>query len=336
MANAVYIIGNGFDIRMGMPTGYPDFLKYYETLAPPSNEVGEIKARFCNMLEQGKAKAELKDRWADLEVALGDFTKEVDDIEAFKAFYRDINTSLRKYLRLVEEQKTPKLSNKETEKFWNDLRNPVQYLSDTRKVQFNNAISFNEISANVISFNYTATVETLFTNFLNEDGYYRKDDDPGFVLLGIKHIHRTLEDNGVLFGVDNSEQIANEKFREDSAFLNLIVKPQTNQFMQVGIDDDCRRLIAEAHVIYIFGTSLGETDQTWWDAIGTKFRSSNCVLWYFNYEPSLIKEGMLEHEYIHLEINPRTRIMERMTIPGNKEDYRQRIFVVNNDDMLKI
>ena len=45
---------------------------------------------------------------------------------------------------------------------------------------------------------------------------------------------------------------------------------------------------------------------------------------------------MLEHEYIHLEINPRTRIMERMTIPGNEEDYRQRIFVVNNDDMLKI
>ena len=45
MANAVYIIGNGFDIRMGMPTGYPDFLKYYETLAPPSYEVGEIKAK---------------------------------------------------------------------------------------------------------------------------------------------------------------------------------------------------------------------------------------------------------------------------------------------------
>ena len=55
-----------------------------------------------------------------------------------------------------------------------------------------------------------------------------------------------------------------------------------------------------------------------------------------HYEPSLIKEGMLEHKYIHLEINPRTRIMERMKITGNEEDYRQRIFVVNNDDMLKI
>ena len=29
MTNCVYIFGNGFDMRMGMPTGYPDFLKYY-------------------------------------------------------------------------------------------------------------------------------------------------------------------------------------------------------------------------------------------------------------------------------------------------------------------
>ena len=111
MANAVYIIGNGFDIRMGMPTGYPDFLKHYETSKATSEEINAIKIRFFKRMNQEKAKG--KDRWADLEVALGDFTKEVDNIEAFKAFYRDINTSLRKYLILVEEQKTPKLSNKE-------------------------------------------------------------------------------------------------------------------------------------------------------------------------------------------------------------------------------
>lgn len=331
MVNAVYIIGNGFDIRMGMPTGYSDFLEYYEKSKATSEEINAIKIRFFQRMHQEKAKG--KNRWADLEVALGDFTKGETNIELFKAFYRDINTSLRTYLRLTVKDKAPKLSNKETEKFWNDLRNPGQYLSDTRKIQFDNAISFSEISANVISFNYTATVETLLANFLSEDGCYRKEDDPGFVLWGIKHIHRTLNDNGVLFGVDNSDQIANQEFQKDLKFLNLIVKPYANQFMQVGIDDDCRRLIAEAHVIYIFGTSLGETDQCWWKAIGNKFRSSDCILWYFNYEPSLIKEGMLEHEYIHLEMEPRMRIMERMGIFENEVNYRQRIFVVNNDNM---
>ena len=43
MTNCVYIFGNGFDIRMGMPTGYPDFLKYYRKLDTAEKVVSSKK-----------------------------------------------------------------------------------------------------------------------------------------------------------------------------------------------------------------------------------------------------------------------------------------------------
>lgn len=32
--NVLYLIGNGFDLRLGLPTHYKDFLKYYEGQSP--------------------------------------------------------------------------------------------------------------------------------------------------------------------------------------------------------------------------------------------------------------------------------------------------------------
>ena len=64
MTNCVYIFGNGFDIRMCMPTSYPDFLKYYQNIKTPNDSIISIKEMFLS-----KVKEERGEHWKDLEIA---------------------------------------------------------------------------------------------------------------------------------------------------------------------------------------------------------------------------------------------------------------------------
>ena len=98
MTNCVYIFGNGFDMRMGMPTGYPDFLKYYDSLDNSIENATSIKRHFLSEIAK---RTEKEKHWKDLEVALGLFTKEVSDVNLFIDFYRDISHALNSYLTSV-------------------------------------------------------------------------------------------------------------------------------------------------------------------------------------------------------------------------------------------
>ena len=83
---------------MGMPTSYPDFLKYYQNIKTPNDSIISIKEMFLS-----KVKEERGEHWKDLEIALGLFTNEFSNKQLFKSFYRDINIELRKYLIQVEK-----------------------------------------------------------------------------------------------------------------------------------------------------------------------------------------------------------------------------------------
>ena len=42
--NITYIIGNGFDVNLGLKTRYQDFYDYYQNQPSPSEEVKQLKA----------------------------------------------------------------------------------------------------------------------------------------------------------------------------------------------------------------------------------------------------------------------------------------------------
>ena len=191
MTNCVYIFGNGFDIRMGMPTSYPDFLKYYQNIKAPNDSIISIKEMFLS-----KVKEEKGEHWKDLEIALGLFTNEFSNKQLFKAFYRDINIELRKYLIKVEKN-IPLFSDNDRDKFWKDLQYPEYYLHlDSEKLNFNVFISKDEVKADIISFNYTKTIESLLG-----EKYNKKNNDPfvtnPFTIKSIKHIHGSLNNSNI-------------------------------------------------------------------------------------------------------------------------------------------
>ena len=334
--NILYLIGNGFDLRLGLPTRYEDFLEYYKKCPPlfdvsEASNVTDYKTLFFRKLED---QLELgNEQWKDLELALGKFTIEFgDDVDGFRAFYEDINFALLDYLK--EVTKEFQATEEESNKLYDDFLYPEQYLRPIEQNQFRDIIPESQhYKADVITFNYTSSFEALSKDVLSKDGDYRRSNGYNLRYCGITHIHGSLEDSApeLLLGVDNSEQIENIGFKDKEDVIDFLIKPQGNQNYGVLVDAKCKDLISDAHLICLFGLSLGDTDKTWWASIRQRFLSSDSVaLLYFHYEdkyPPKMRRDMKEVRRV------RRHILDALGIDGNEVDYRNRIFVSINSDI---
>lgn len=266
MTNCVYIFGNGFDMRMGMPTGYPDFLKYYDSLDSSTENVASIKRHF--LLEVAKKK-EKEEHWKDLEVALGLFTKEVSDVVLFIDFYRDISHALNSYLTLVEKN-VPYITDEDRNKFWEDLKMPENYLHlDFQKNKFKTHVSKKEVIADIVTFNYTSTLERFLSAHWDSKGYFSDSlNSDTFKIRSIKHIHGILNETDLLFGVNDLTQVDNKTFCENENFLDLVIKPKRNQELGTNVDLECISLIQEADIFYY----LWDFIRTYWPILVGSYR----------------------------------------------------------------
>ena len=61
--NILFLIGNGFDLNLGMKTNYNDFYKYYASKQSSSDLIQKLKKEIDGNIEN----------WSDLELALGKY-----------------------------------------------------------------------------------------------------------------------------------------------------------------------------------------------------------------------------------------------------------------------
>jgi hypothetical protein len=328
--NVVFIIGNGFDLRLGLPTSYPDFLRFYREQKSNDSKIDKMKQLFFYRMEEREKNGETN--WRDLEVALGEFTEDFqDNKELFRDFYLDINTSLTDYLKKVEKHFWEVPTPEESEKFFQDLMYPYTYLNPSKRKQIQSRIKAGQVIANIISFNYTSSLESLLSNNWKISTNYNHKLG-AFQLSSIKHIHHTLNDNGILFGVNDPDQIANDLFKRDNDILDLVVKPTGNEVVGNLVDDDCRTFIGEALLICIFGTSLGETDKLWWECIHNRFIDEpQSTILFFDYQPD--SAITINTQRGGLERKARQKIMNALKIDGNESEFQDRIFIASNTDI---
>ncbi len=150
----VYIFGNGLDLAMGMKTGYPDFYKYLKT------QKGSPLLELMKQEIDGN-----KGMWSDMERAFGLFTGKMKTVEELEGLYYELSDCLRKYLRQEEEAFKPSVELKN--KFVDDIIAPDKYLSERDKEYYNdfcrnNRLSWSSKDSNIMTFNYTNTLETIF------------------------------------------------------------------------------------------------------------------------------------------------------------------------------
>ena len=203
-----YLIGNGFDLNLGLKTKYDDFYNYYI-----NNHTTSIKSvlKFKGEIETYiKSKSDnLNINWSDLEIALGKYTVELSSFEDLELIYQDLNINLRNYIK----QQELSLNIQDNIKLKRDLIFPFNNLREIDKSYVQTYISRfkkEDFNIDIITFNYTNSFEKIIGNKKVNHlkvGYNHRGK-PCW-LNSILHIHGNIDDN-IIFGVNDVSQLEND------------------------------------------------------------------------------------------------------------------------------
>lgn len=330
--NIVYLIGNGFDINLGLETRFRQFYDYYIQQDSSNDTIKNFKKDLAEHKEV--------EQWADLELVLGEYAKHFNQSAAseFRNLLIDIQDHLANYINL--QRVNFLLSEEDKNKINYDLFFPNAYLTEREKKNFyeyKKTYGLYDYVADVITFNYTDTFEQIY-EFQNEKkqlGTHTYGNAKyANILNSVEHIHGTTVSNMIL-GINDISQLNNDELKSNKRILRCLLKPEMNKNAGTLRDDRCLNLIQSANVICLFGMSLGKTDAIWWQAINDRLANSNATLIIFavNKETPKIREFLLEDDKDEIK-----DIFLSYGSPKAKQDetIRSRIFVRLNSDMFAI
>jgi len=303
MTKVLFIVGNGFDLNIGLKTGFNDVFKWYKNLNSNSDEA-YIK-EFISELEQNPI------LWSDYEKQLGRHTLIFNKNNL--NIFNDQVESFRKALisKLKFEQNRIVIPSKRkhiiSEFFIKSITGFYHFLPKTSRDTLSSLLSLShnnlKFEYNFLTFNYTNTLERLL-NFVKyysktktlrsyQDGNYSTpvNDNIGEVI----HIHGTL-DKACILGVDNKNQIVNKILSKDKD-MQWLIKPYQNKLIGENTEKNAKKLIDTSNVICVYGMSLGVTDKSWWVYINNWLKadtSRHLVIFFYNNELDATKLHTLD------------------------------------------
>lgn len=324
----VYLIGNGFDLNMGLKTKYSDFYSQYIE----SESINE--SVLCLKQDIGKylSKESSDMNWSNFELDFGRYTSRITSVEELINIYEDVNISLHNY---IKEQELS-LGTRDKQVLMKDLMFPTEHLREIDKFHINDFTArFKKApqNTNIITFNYTKCIENIL-NVQNVSQYklgYNNWGNPCY-LRSIKHIHGCIGDN-ILVGVNDINQIHNEQFKRDNTALDLLIKPQSNKAIGSRVDEECIKVIEKSNLVCLFGLSLGDSDIFWWNLIGEQLLRTDFRLIFFVRDNDLkikhligesikfYKEYLLSKTGLSLE---------------EKYEVREKVFIGYNTNIFKL
>lgn len=286
--NTTFLIGNGFDIALGLKTRYTDFHKYYIDQPSKHKSIEKLKQELRENMET----------WADFEKQFGIYTKNLNDIIEFDTAHEDILENMNTYIK-DEYQKFVVASKGQSF----DISAMIQYFHVPyqfvrMKLVLQRLFSSHTNSdVSIINFNYTPTIDEIVKTIKDSKEYKSNNNIKINTPL---HIHGEL-DSYLLFGVNDKSQISNSNFQENALIVNDIVKPIFNDRLGSGISNRCRSIMKNSRLICIYGMSLGETDACWWELIGDCIKeNSNVVVILFYWDNKefspLYEKNKMRHE----------------------------------------
>lgn len=218
MNDTLLILGNGFDLSFGLKTSYGDFMN------------SEIFKDFANTTYLGRYLDNVQNgskNWVDIEQELSKYCLEINSgglMDAMKKYgpsllqkeYGLLKSSLKEYLH-------SEISRCQTI----NLKSPVEELISFVTYGDNNKIA---------TFNYTPLVE-----YITENDFCGNDK--------LLHIHGSLNDNDIVFGVEDDVELPKKHAFLYKAYSN---SKRTHRFA---------RWLQNAPNIIFYGYSLGDTDR---------------------------------------------------------------------------
>lgn len=254
--NITFLIGNGFDLNLGLKTSYKDFYKYYISKEPKDFIAKNIDSNY--------------ELWADLELGLGYFLKNCTkkDIDTYLSSKLLLEDHLTEYL-INENSRIAYLSEEKTGKELAEFLKSIDSdFSEKDKAHYKALINNSSfINYKFITFNYTDVLDRIVSfaksylkPFLrhNYNGTLKEDN----VDLPL-HINGDLDD-GLILGIDNKLQICNTDLQNETSLTKYIIKEQLNTELGNRNISKAKDIIDKSKIICLFGLSIGDTDNYWW------------------------------------------------------------------------
>jgi len=331
--NITYIIGNGFDVNLGLKTRYQDFYDYYQNQPSPSEEVKQLKAHIDRN----------KENWADLELALGEYTSNFKDSNSATKVMEDLCDHLTEYLKL-QSFLIPQSNEKLKEEMLRCLANPNEFFLPADREQIrsyysNSLLAHSKIT--ILSLNYTPSIERILDYKDNQPISIDSNDSwlgYGTEVHPVLHPHHTLDvDDTILVGLNDESQIANQTLCNNETFKENFIKPACNKMLSSGIEKQCSDVINNSDLFVVFGSSLGATDKLWWQKIANRMVNSNSLLLLFIYDHKMKRTCRRLGEQKRTVINNFVSHLEGYT-DTQSEDIKRKTLVSFNSgifDQLK-
>ncbi len=265
--NITFLIGNGFDLNIGLETTYSAFLEKY---AQPSNADSDLLKYFKqNILQDAKI-------WSNAELAFGTATEQFRadgyTAEDFCLCHEDFCIKLAEYL-LRQEQRLndTALNDALVSGFVKGIQNYKYGFREAEIGFITNAENTfgGEFTFNFISFNYTTVLDLCVAAARRKAGVLGRRLS-NHVLLDnqfekVLHVHGSVHRDMVL-GVNDISQIAAPQLFDgyDDEYINEMIKQKTNEMNEANSDEKAFELLKASDLIYIYGMSTGKTDKLWW------------------------------------------------------------------------
>lgn len=320
--NVTFLIGNGFDINLGLKTRYTDFYDLYIKSNKERDENDSIK-KFCNIIEND----ERYETWADFEAAFAKnaFGTEIDVREILADFTVKFANYLKTQTQLCDYGHKDLI-----EQFVHFLLKGYTNLENRDKKNIERSYKKHEGEAarfNFVNFNYTDTLEIL-VDIVKEK----------YIIKSIINIHGKLNEN-IIIGIDSIDQFEDGDLKNNESVERYCVKCVINDLMgNSDIEKKFIEIIESSTIVYAYGISFGKSDQSRWKVITEWMKKdlSNKLVIY--------KYGVDYKKYdVAYSLKRLDRIDEYkdeyLEILGFEKDefeyYRDQIFVLDSTDVLQ-
>ena len=341
--NITYLLGNGFDLNLGLHTKYEDFYDYYLKQDTKNADIDRLKKSINESVNTNNKSISVIN-WGDAELGFGSYTRRLsvsdnrDEIMA--VCHTDICRELADYLLLEEERfnnvdlQAKVKSQDIIGSFFNNYNLGLQ--PDDRELIENQIKAIGGAKVvNIISFNYTRTIDAINNSVLSvEDLGKRLYNNTNYVnrMGDIIHIHGTVE-HGMVFGLNDESQLDSSIFHENEPeWRNQLIKPFFLKDMGEGVENKVDKVLANSHIIYIYGMSLGETDKRIWQSIITKMRQYSYMILIIN-DYNAPKVGLNATEYRRYSRKRTEEFLQNMEDLDEtfQNTIRNRIFISNEN-----
>ncbi len=298
MATVTFIIGNGFDINLGLKTRFKDVYPSYLEQDSKSSIIQQFKMTIGDSKDTEK--------WADFEMAMANYAKTFNNENELI----ECLTDFRKYLKTYILEEQTRFLNSLTESIKTEaivnetIRSIQSYCKGVSKnitKQFSNKIT----ALNFITYNYTNILDTLIKSL---------DATVSTIGIPIKtlHLHGSLDDTPVL-GIDNLTQV-DTSYKITKSGQRALIKPIFNKEYDNARIINAENMINTADCLCIFGFSLGDSDLTWRNLIKDWLLGSSLHHLFYYSRELIIEEARDAYEKLDLEDAKREELLYKLNI----------------------